>query len=139
MEKVLPLNCEKACNKVLLGLLADKASGGLTQEQLEDGCCYWAYDNALEEMRWSPYPQAPLALRQWRGLSEKQKHGLDENVLARLRAACKGYYEAYSHAKNSNATNQGYLKHMLKTFEKYGNVKRADDTRRRIKVFEEKI
>ena len=71
--------------KELLEFYHDRMEGRLTQERLEEACHYWTYDHALDGLRYYPLPSEPFRLKEWRGLSDRQREALPEDVKSSMR------------------------------------------------------
>ena len=113
--------------KLLKELLDDRMSGKITQEQLDEGCHFWAIDNAYD-LTYQLLPSEPQEVKEWRLCSFREKERFSDDVKMRMNAMLLGYLVAYKSTERLNKRNLDYLYDMEKTFMKYDAKQRLAHT-----------
>jgi len=112
--------------KMVMELYKDRMDGKLTQEQLEEGCHYWAYDYALEGLRYYPMPAEHFKLKEWRTFSDRQKEALPSDTMHSMKDMEAKYCQEAQSITNENRSHLTYLISMRKTFVKYSAESRLN-------------
>ena len=124
--------------KMLTELYTDRMDGKLTQEQLEEACHYWAYDNALEGLRYYPLPAEPFKLKEWRTFSDRQKEALPGDIMRSMQDMAAKYAQEVQSITNENRSHLTYIIDMRKTFVKYNAESRLKAVDQMIDDFRQK-
>ena len=108
--------------KMLLEFLEDKMLGKLTQDQLNLACVFWTYDK-MDKFSYIPLPVEPLALREWRGLHQRQKDAASDDVKSRMSAMFHGFWSEHDSINHENRSQLTYLLEVERGIRKYDPVK----------------
>lgn len=120
---VLPSE-EKEVVKAIIEVYHDKVSGKVSQEFLQEACCYWAFDHAMHDLRCRLYPTMPMQVENWNRLTKQQKEAADDHVRDRIEGMKEQYRIDKIRVHDLNKSNFFYLTQMLSVFEKRGDLEK---------------
>jgi len=103
-----------------------KLNGKISQEQLEDICVNWAYDNALWELTPSPFPTKPHMLYQYEHMTIQERKLLTALDIENIKKVRTRFYDTKIGIERKNKDNLWWLKLMKENLEKRGFQEQAD-------------
>ena len=112
--------------KELLDCLRDRLNGSMTQDELIEHCYRWSFRYALEDLEYKPKPVKPDFYMRFLMKSEKvRKKVWEEDSIARDKILT--YLNSVRSIENMNVANWGWIKEMIKFFDKAKESLKVDE------------